>query len=66
MDSYTAPRLSYTDENKLTVTVCVPPKDLACQHTVFVKEVRHIEMPKAAPKSPFVIFKKTRDNIEMK
>jgi len=24
---------------------------------VFLKEMRHIEMPKAAPKSAFVIFK---------
>jgi len=30
-----------------------------------IKVVRHIEMPKAAPKSPFVITK-TRDDIEMK
>jgi len=30
-----------------------------------IKEIRHIEMPKAAPKSPFS-FSKTRDDFEMK
>jgi len=32
--------------------------------TINLKEMRHIEMPKAAPKSRFVIFK-TRDDIEI-
>jgi len=31
-----------------------------------VKEVRHIEMPKAAPKKSISHFQKTRDDIEMK
>ena len=30
-----------------------------------LKEMRHIEMPEAAPKSPIAIFK-TRDDVEMK
>jgi len=48
----------------------VPIFDYCCtiwgkSNKSYIKVVIHVEMPKAAPKSPFVIFK-SRDDIEMK